>query len=95
MRSSNFPSSGIGPWWFGMRPIGAPHDAIGKLANQLARERHSIGIGRAGARDAVAAAHLHPELVAVHEPQELLERRLLEPERCVDAADVVDDDGHG
>ena len=73
-----------------MRPIAAPHHAAAELGDQLARERHRVGVRRALARGALEAAHLDPEALVLQELEQVLERRLVEAVRGVDAPHVVD-----
>src|SRR5262249_21366924 len=54
----------------GMRPVGAPDTAVGKLGDELACKGHGVGVKRAGAADPVAAADLHPELAVPHQLQQ-------------------------
>ena len=77
-----------------MREIGAPDAAITEFGDELARERHRVGIGRTLARGAVAAAHLYPHFGIFHQLEQIAERLLLQPVRCVDAPHVVDDHGY-
>ena len=77
-----------------MRKIGAPDAAVAEFLDQLARERHCIGIRRALPRGAVGAAQLDPYLAVLHQRQQVAERLLREAARGVDAAYVVDHHRH-
>ena len=77
-----------------MRPVGAPERAVAELGDELAPEWNGIAPRRALARDALGAAHLHPDVLRPHEREQRLELRALHTLRGVDAAHVIDHDWH-
>ena len=78
-----------------MRPVGAPERALGKFRDERAREGNRIFPGRGLPRNALRAAHLHPEARVAHEIEQAPEGRLLEAERGIHAPHVIDHHGHG
>src|SRR5262249_50204551 len=77
----------------GMRPIGTPNDALGRMLGERTRERHRVGVRIFLLGDAIAARQLHPYIAAVEKPAQRRKRRAVEPFGNVYAADMVDDDG--
>ncbi len=77
-----------------MWKIGAPDAAVAEFLDQLARERHRVGVRRALPRGAVGPAHLDPHVAILHQRQQIAERLLLKAARGVDAAHVVDHHRH-
>ena len=47
-----------------MRPVGAPHHALGCMRREITRERHGVAIGMAFLRDAVGTGQLDPDVAA-------------------------------
>src|SRR5215831_2974245 len=63
----------------GVRPIGAPDDAIGKMLGQRAAERRHIVIGRPGKAHALRTGRLDPEiLVLVYQAMKALVLRMVD-----------------
>ncbi len=73
-----------------VRPIVAPYDPVAELGDQRSGKGLGVGVGWAQPRDAVHAAHLDPEALVRHQPQQRLEVRLVKTQRRIDAPDVVD-----
>ena len=88
----------------GVRPVGAPQDAVRELRNEALGKRHDIEVGRGCAvqclgschRQAFWAGHLAPDVrVFSHKALEQREFRAIHWLRDVWAAHVVDHDGGG
>src|SRR6266540_6424085 len=73
-----------------VRPVAAPERAIGKFRDELARKWNRVLPGGSLARNALRAAHLHPEALVAHEIEQAPESGLTEPERGVHAPHVID-----
>ncbi len=81
-----------------VRPVGAPQDPVGELLDHTAAEGHHVGVrvplaverGGAGDGEPLGAGHLHPDVVAGHEPQEAGELRPVHRPGHVRAPHVVD-----
>src|SRR6185312_4201972 len=73
-----------------MRPVEAPDRSVARCFDEPARKGHRVGIRWALAGDTVGAADLDPDVAVVEQAQQCLEVRLIEAERGVDAAHVVD-----
>ena len=76
-----------------VRPVRAPHAAVGRGLVQGARDGDRVAIGRALARHAEGARELHPAAVA-HQADQRLEARLLHAGGGREVAHVVDDERH-
>ena len=76
-----------------MRPVGSPHHAVRRHVDERAGERDDVAVGRPRSGDAVGACELHPDVPFPGEVQQHAERLLVEAERDVDPAEMVDDDG--
>src|ERR1044071_6912094 len=77
-----------------MRPVGAPERLLGKLLDERARERNRILPRWRLPRDSLAAAHLHPAMLALQQLHQVMERLLIQPLRSIDSPDVIDHDRH-
>src|SRR3954469_20322864 len=81
-------------WHFGeirMRPVAAPESAIAELGDEFPCEGRCVWPGRALARNALGAAHLHPEVLRPHQIEERAELGAVDAFGRIDAAHVVDD----
>ena len=77
-----------------MRPVGAPDDAVGIGRDQRLGERDAVGIIRAELRGAVGAGNLHIGLARLDELHEIGKAGLLDAERGLRAAEMIEHDRH-
>src|SRR5258706_4645634 len=78
----------------GVRPVSAPDRLLGKLCHQLARERDRVLPRRGLPRDALAAAHLDPDVLVLQQIHQVKEVLLVHSQRGIEPRHVVDDDRH-
>ena len=92
-RSTRCPSFGI---WANVRvrEVGAPEHPLRRGGDERLRERDGVREGGAVGRDSLATAYLYPRVRAFHQPQQFLERRLLEAVARLHPRHVVDRERH-
>ena len=74
----------------GMRPVGAPDDALGRVVGDVARERDRVAERRRLLRHPVGAAELDPDAAAVEQAAQRQERLAGRALAHVQPRDVVD-----
>jgi len=86
---------GDGAPMIGMRPIQPPNAAIAKFSDELARERHRVGVRRSLPADAVGTTHFDADISVPQQVKQGAKCRLVEPQRSIDAAHVIYHDRNG
>src|ERR1700723_1093817 len=77
-----------------MRPVRAPQHAIRSLFHERGGEGNGIGKRRPGGRDTLGPADFHPGILKLHQIQQGLEGRLVEPRLGLHTAHMVDNERH-
>src|SRR6185503_12925471 len=76
-----------------MRPVAAPEQPPRRDLGEPPREGRDVVVGEALFREPVGAADLGPEVLLLHQLAEHAEGLLVQSERRIDAANMVDHDG--